>query len=147
MPIWEPIIQQKSFWSSAAPINKVVQTLCYSCYHSNLTSLLMIFSGCVHGPAEWVHLNWCLAGACSSYIQSQFNFYSYLQEPKLSIIDYFLMLLRLKSERKGVCCLSELFIPSAISPPLEMLNGQHQRKGENSWGSSLSNWTSKFSLM
>lgn len=46
----------------------------------------------------------------------------------MSTIDYFLMALRLKTEEKGVYSLGEQFIPHVISPPLEMLNGQHQRK-------------------
>lgn len=62
------------------------------------------------------------------------NFHSYLQELKLSTIDYFLMALRLKTEGKGVCSLGEQFIPHVISPPLEMLNGQHQRKGKELLG-------------
>lgn len=57
------------------------------------------------------------------YIQSHFNFHSYFQELKLSTIDFFLMALRLKTEGKGVSSLGEQFIPHAIFPPLEMLNG------------------------
>lgn len=85
---------------------------------------------------EWIRLEGGFPGRGSSYIQSHFNFHSYLQKLKLSATDYFLMPLRLKTERRGVCSLGEQFTKCVISPPLEMLNGQHQRKKRELLGTS-----------
>lgn len=140
MPIKEPIspIQQKRFWSSVAPIRQGIQSPAFYCSHySNLTSLLM---NSLAVPMalynEWIRLEGGFPGSGSSYIQSHFNFHSYLQKFHLFTIDSFLMPLRLKTERRGVCSLGEQFIPCVISPPLEMLNGQHQRKERELLGTS-----------
>lgn len=140
MPIREPIslIQQKRFWSSVAPIRQGIQSPAFYCsHHSNLTSLLMISLAMPMALYnEWICSEGGFPGPGSSYIQSHFNFHSYLQKHKWSTIDYFLMPCRLKTERNGVCSLGEQFIQCAVSPPLEMLNGQHQRKERELWGTS-----------
>lgn len=104
MPIREPIspMQQKSFWSSAAPIIQLIQSPAFNCdHHSNLTSLLMnLLAVPMALYNEWIHLERGFPGPGSSYTQSHFNFHSYLQKLKLSTIDYFLMPLRLKTERR-----------------------------------------------
>lgn len=140
MPIREPIspIQQKRVWSSVAPIRQGIQSPAFYCsHHGNLTSLLMISLAVPMALYnEWIRLEGGFPGPGSSYIQSYFNFHSYLQKLQLFTIDYFLMPLRLKTERRGVCSLGEQFIPCVISPPLEMLNGQHQRKERELLGTS-----------